>query len=148
MITCQFEDGVSVSLRHVTVGVVVENDGKILLVKRSDDSFLEAGKWTIPGGYLDRDETAEEGAVREAREESGYDVELTGLLRINSNPNRPKEDRQSVDLVFSAKIISKAGTNDHEISEVKWFAPDELPEESEFAFDHWENVQMYLKRKK
>lgn len=144
MINCKFEDGVDVSLRHVTVGVVVEYDNKILLVQRSPDSYSEPNKWTIPGGFLDRDESAEEGAKRETMEEAGWNIEITGLLRVNSNPNRPKEDRQNVDIIFCGKGIKKSGAHDKEISNVQWFEKDKIPDASEFAFDHWDNVQLYI----
>ena len=145
MIHCKFENDDEVSLRHVTIGAVVEKDGKILLVKRSADSYLEPNKWTIPGGFLERDESTEGGTIREAMEETGGEIEITELIRINSAPERPKEDRQNVDVIYAAKGVKQTGEHDNEVSEVKWFKKDQLPAEEEFAFDHYDNVQLYLK---
>lgn len=64
MITCTFENGNRASLRHVVLHAVVERDGALLLVKRAPH-VSEAGKWGLPGGFLDRDETLAAGALRE-----------------------------------------------------------------------------------
>ena len=69
MITCSFENGNKANLRHVVVHAIVEMDGKLLLEKRTGD-LLESGKWSLPSGYLDREETAGEGIVREVKEET------------------------------------------------------------------------------
>lgn len=144
MITCFFESGDKVSLRHITAGSILYKDNKILLVKRAD-FLLEGGKWCLPGGYLDRDETLEQGVLREVKEESGYEGKITGLLRINSNPNRPKEDRQNVDFVFLMEAGNNVQEPDHESVEIKWFGLDDLPPVAEFAFDHYDNVILYKK---
>ena len=67
MITCTFENGKEASLRHrVVVHAIVEKDGKLLLVKRSQ-KISEGGKWSLPSGFLDRDETAAQAVLRELR---------------------------------------------------------------------------------
>jgi len=91
MIKCRFENGNKASLRHVTVGVILLNEShkKILLVKRA--AFLtNPGKYAVPGGFLDRDETSKEGALREVKEETGYEARIINLFRVNDDPNRPK----------------------------------------------------------
>lgn len=62
--------------------VLVEN-GSILLAHLNPDIF-DAEEWTLPGGGVDPYETPEQAAVREVREESGFEVELTGLLAVDS----------------------------------------------------------------
>lgn len=62
--------------------VVVVRDGQVLLALWNDD---ERRRWTLPGGGVELDESTEEGAVREACEETGYEVELTGLLGIETD---------------------------------------------------------------
>jgi len=89
MITCYFEDSDQpTKLRHVVVDTLVVKADKILLVKRGDDTLLEAGKWALPGGYLERDETAAEAATRETLEETGYQVKVEELFRLIDNPKR------------------------------------------------------------
>lgn len=68
----------------VGVGVMVVEDGRLLLVRRAMEP--EKGKWSLPAGYLDYGESPVETAVREAREETGLDVRVTGLVDAFHNP--------------------------------------------------------------
>ncbi|MBI2405403.1 NUDIX hydrolase [Candidatus Gottesmanbacteria bacterium] len=144
MITCTFENGKTTSLRHVVVHAIVEKDGAILLGKRAGD-ILETGKWGLPGGFLDPNETAAQGALRELKEETGWEGEIVSLFRINTNPNRPHEDRQNVALDFLIKPTGKAGEPDHESSEVEWIPFEKLLPFDQFAFDHGQSIGLYLK---
>ena len=65
------------------------------------------------------------------------------LFQIGDNPRRRHEDRQNVSLVYLVKPLKKIGESDDEISEVKWFALDNLPLAQDFAFDHWEVIERY-----
>lgn len=142
MLTCTFENGKQTSLRHVVVHSLVEKDNKLLLVKRAD-YLLEGGKWALPGGFLDRGETAAKAALRELEEETGWQGEVVSLFRINSNPNRPREDRQNMALEFIVKPIAQTKTIDKETEEAKWIPIKELPS-LDFAFDHEETIELYL----
>lgn len=144
MITCVFEDGTKTSLRHVVVHMIVEKDGKLLLVKHSP-KLLEGGKWSLPSGFLDRGETAVECAVRELKEETGWVGETIALFRVNTNPDRPHEDRQNVSFDFIVKPIRKAGEGDWESTDIRWFPIDQLPPLDSMAFDHGESIGLYLK---
>lgn len=147
MISCAFENGNKATLRHVVVHAIVEMDGKILLVKRTGD-LLESGKWSIPSGYLDRDETVAEGMLRELKEETGWEGEIISLFRVNSNPNRPMEDRQNVAFDFLIKPLQKTGVPDGENSKIEWIPIDKLLPLNEFAFDHGQSLGYYLKYRK
>lgn len=147
MITCNFEDGGKASLRHVVVHGVVEMDGKLLLEKRAEH-LLEGGKWSLPSGFLNRDETAGEAILREVLEETGWKCEVVSLLRINSSPNRPNEDRQNVALDFILKPVEKIGGQDNESTKVEWISIDKLIPFDDFAFDHGETIKLYLEYKK
>ena len=68
----------------VGVGVMVVEDDRLLLVRRAMDP--EKGKWSLPAGYLDHGESPVETAVREAREETGLEVRITGLVDAFHNP--------------------------------------------------------------
>ncbi|MEA3355093.1 MAG: NUDIX hydrolase [Patescibacteria group bacterium] len=142
MITCYFENQNKAALRHVVVDNLLINKNKILLVKRGS-KYSEPNKWALPGGFVDRDETIQQAAIREIREETGYQSKVIDLFRIIDNPNRPKEDCQNISFVYICEPIKKVGDSDHEISETKWFDLDKLPKESEFAFDHYSNIRIY-----
>ena len=119
MITCTFENGHRASLRHVAVQAIVEKDESLLLVKRAQH-LAEGGKWGLPGGFLDRDETLAEGVLRELREETGWEGRVLSLLRINSRPDRPHEDRQNIAVDFIIEPLDKRGEPDAESSDVQW----------------------------
>lgn len=145
MITCYFEKSkTEVHLRHVVVDALVIKNKQILLVKRGPGSVIEIGKWALPGGYLEMDETCEQAVVREVREETGYNCEVIELFRLNDNPKRPVENnRQNVSVIYLVKPLEKVGIPDHEISEIKWFDLDNLPSAKDMAFDHLDTINLY-----
>ena len=143
MINCTFENGGRASLRHVVVHAVVEKDGALLLVRRAPH-LLEGDKWGLPGGFLDRDESLSDGVLRELREETGWDGQVSALLRINSSPDRPGEDRQNVALDFVVTPLRRIGEPDEESSAVEWVPIDRLPPLHTLAFDHGDTVHLYL----
>ncbi|OGD86546.1 hypothetical protein A2870_01985 [Candidatus Curtissbacteria bacterium RIFCSPHIGHO2_01_FULL_41_11] len=147
MIKCTFENGKGTSLRHVIVDALVLRDDEILLVKRTR-KLLEGGKWAIIGGFLDRDETLVDAVSREVHEETGWRVKNIKLLEVVDNPNRPNEDRQNVAFIYTCQAVEKDGKADWESDEVRWFKLSNLPPKEEFAFDHFEDIQFYLKNNK
>ncbi|KXK12244.1 MAG: Bifunctional NMN adenylyltransferase/Nudix hydrolase [Microgenomates bacterium OLB23] len=147
MITCEFEDGGKGKLRHVTVNAVVVKDGKILLGKRgtlaNGKPLLEAGKWSLLGGFMGRDETLVEGLRREIMEESGWNVGDFTLLHIKDNPDRSGEERQNIEFVFITKALDKTGESDCEVTALEWFDVNTLPDEQTVAFDHYDDLILY-----
>ena len=144
MITCYFEDNHKTLLRHVVVDNLLIDKNKILLVKRGP-KYLEPNKWGLPGGFVDRDETTSQAAQREVLEETGYKTKVIDLFRIVDSPDRPKEDRQNIALVYLLKPLKKIGQSDHEVTDVKWFDLNKLPKPEKIAFDHYDNIKLYLK---
>lgn len=101
----------------VIVGGVIEKDGKVLLVQEAQKRCY--GKWNIPAGHLDFNETIMQGAIREIKEETGCDVELTGVVSIQ---NRVLEDDIFITIVFSTKLINEnIKYDENEILDVKWY---------------------------
>ena len=143
MINCTFENGRRASLRHVVVHAVVEKDGALLLVRRAPH-LLEGDKWGLPGGFLDRDESLSDGILRELREETGWEGQVSALLRINSRPDRPGEDRENVAFDFVVTPVRRVGEPDEESSAVEWVPLDRLPPLHTLAFDHGDTVHLYL----
>lgn len=146
MITCTFENGDKArgGLRHVAAGAIAVNEKKeILLVKRAP-SLLNGGKYTVPGGFLDRDESTAQGVLRELLEETGYRGEILTLFEIVDSPNRQKEDRQNVDFRYVVKIIGGQPILSDETTEIRWMKKEELPSEENFAFDYLPTILRYF----
>ncbi len=108
----------------IVVGAVIEKDGKILLVQEKQPKAY--GLWNTPAGWIDRDETAIEGAKREVKEETGYDVELNSLLGVYVSTASSRE-KIVCKIVFRGTV--KGGElnfpND-ELLDAKWFLPSEI----------------------
>ena len=148
MITCAFETGHEARLRHVVADAIVLNESQdqILLVKRGPDG-LAPGKYALPGGFLDRDEDTRQAVIREVKEETGYEAQVIELFRIVDSPRRQGEDRQNVAFVYIVSAGSKTGESDHEIASTHWFDLEKLPPKEDWAFDHLEQVKLYLKHR-
>ena len=108
---------------------ILERDGRVLLVRRGREPRL--GHWDLPGGFLDEAETPASGLRRELREETGLEIEPIELLRIDIEPY----DGRSV---FSVSWVvrdvdpSREPRAADDVSEVRWFGREELPEEMAF----------------
>lgn len=147
MINCAFENGNKANLRHVTVGVIAVNkNNQVLLVKRASN-IIRGNKYSVPGGFLDRNENTREAALRELKEEAGYEGKILYLFYLNDSPFRPKEDRQNVDIIYVAEVIGGKEKKDKEVTGVHWFFQKELPPEEEFAFDHRGIIESFFKHR-
>lgn len=106
----------------IIVGAVIEKDGKYLLVQEAKESCR--GKWNLPAGHLDPNETILEAAKREVKEETGCNVDLINICQIG---NRVSENDIFVSIIFTAKLLtSEISFNSSEILDVKWFTYDEI----------------------
>lgn len=106
----------------VIVGGIIEKEGKYLLVQEAKKKCYK--KWNFPAGHLDFNESLEQGAIREIKEETGCDVKLDGVCYV---ANRILEDDLFVMIVFNAKLINENIEFDkEEILDVKWFDYDEI----------------------
>ena len=116
-------DAPAVNSMVASVNVVVTNAaGEVLLIRRSDND-----NWAVPGGAIDLGESMVQAAVRETREETGIDCEVTGLVGIYTDPRHVilytsnGEARQECSVVFAARPVSGAPTPSDESREVRWF---------------------------
>lgn len=112
-----------------TVDIVIEiaNDG-IVLIERGAAPY----GWALPGGFIDDGERAEDAARREAREETGLDVELTELLGVYSDPARdPRQHTISTVYVGRASGEPRGGDD---AKRAAVFRQSDLP--SPLVFDH------------
>lgn len=71
-----------------TAGLMVEREGEILLVKRSQEPWK--GAWYLPAGYLESDESPEQGALRELKEETGMDAKILSLAGVYYYDDDPR----------------------------------------------------------
>jgi ADP-ribose pyrophosphatase YjhB (NUDIX family) len=147
MLSCYFEDGdkAEPSLRHLAADGLVVRGNDILLVRRAVH-LLEGGKFAIPGGYMNRDETTKEAALREVVEETGWKCEVSEFFGIADSPNRG-DDRQNISIFFIMKPLEETEKPDSEVSEVTWFSLDKLPKPEEVAFDHYKVILAYKEYK-
>jgi len=105
----------------VAVGTIISTaDGRLVLVRRAIHPGY--GLWVFPGGYVDRGEVITAAAIREAREESGLDVRLDGLVNIYSYPQRPL-----IIIVYGATAVGGELCGDDECLEAQLFARDAIP---------------------
>jgi 8-oxo-dGTP diphosphatase len=98
-------------------------DGKILLVKRGVAPKI--GLWSLPAGFIEVDETVSECAVREVKEETGLDVELTGILDVYTIFDDPRYVCLLV--VYTADAKGGVLTPGDDAAEADYFSPDSLP---------------------
>ena len=122
---CGFAD-----FMHVQIGsnAIVERDGAVLLVRLNYGP--RDGHWALPGGLVENDETMEEAAIRETKEETGFDVRLDGLLASWMRPGFP-----ILVVTYRAHIIGgELQIAPDEASEAAFFPKAELPPLDEIAW--------------
>ena len=116
------------SLVVAVAAVVLDDTGRVLMIQRTDNDL-----WAIPGGAQDVGETTTAAAVREVREETGLDIEITGLVGIYSDPRHviaydDGEVRQEFSICFRARPISGQLAPSSESQHVHWVEPGRLDE--------------------
>lgn len=118
----------------LTVDTIIINDESIVLIKRLNNPYKN--HWAIPGGFVEYGEKVETAAVREAKEETGLDIELTKLVGVYSNPNRDPRGH-TVTVAYTAKIIGGTLKSDSDAKDARFFKFEEL-KNIDLAFDHEE----------
>lgn len=111
---------------------------KVLLIQRGIEPFK--GRWAFPGGFMQMDETIEECARRELREETGLVINTVEQFHIFSDVNRdPRERVLTVAHYALVRLADVEGGDD--AARAQWFAQDEIPS---LAFDHDRILRMAL----
>ena len=121
-------------------GAVIVRDGKILIQRRTDNN-----RWGLPGGLLELEESYREAALREVREETGLEIRLESFLGIYHNYEMVwsnGDQAHTIGAYYLAGIVSGEPRIDGESHELRFFAPEELPDL--FAEDHRAAVAAYL----
>ncbi len=111
----------------VDVRGAVFRDDKILLVRET----LDNGRWTLPGGWADVNETPAQAVVREIREEAGFDATVTKVIAVydrDAQGHTPLMPYHVYKLFFLCALTGGAPCDSHETSGAAFFAEDALPE--------------------
>jgi ADP-ribose pyrophosphatase YjhB (NUDIX family) len=109
-----------VNPRLVVSTLPVTEDGRLVLLRRGIEPGY--GAWAHPGGFLEIDETAEEGAIRETLEETGLHVELASIIGVYTRPQAAV-----VVIAWEARIAGGEAHPTPESLEVRTFRPDQIP---------------------
>jgi 8-oxo-dGTP diphosphatase len=128
-----------------TVGAIIEKDGRILLTKRNVEPYK--GRWVVPGGHIEPNETAINAVRREIKEETGLSIKPEFLFYQDEicTDLRPKFDIHHVCLIFYSKTKGKVKINE-ESTEFRWFKPREALK-LKLAFRYNEVIRKWLNMK-
>ncbi len=107
----------------VAAAVLVEEDGRVLLVRRVNEPFR--GLWTLPAGFVNGSEDPAEAAARECLEETGLSVHVTRVLDVIAG--REHERGADFVIVYCAEVIGGKLVPADDADAAEWFARDELP---------------------
>lgn len=106
-------------------GAVFRDDGAILMVRETTD-----GRWSLPGGWADVNQSAQEAVVREVLEESGYEVVVRKLAAVwdrAKHPHYPPRPFHIWKMFFVCDLVGGAPKTSIETSEIGFFAEDAIP---------------------
>ena len=108
----------------VAAAVLVEQDGRVLLVRRANEPFR--GLWTLPAGFINGGEDPAEAAARECLEETGLNVHIQRVLDIISGKEHPRG--ADFIIVYQAEVTGGELRPDDDVDSVEWFERGRLPQ--------------------
>lgn len=103
-------------------GTLIVRNGKVLLIRRTIEPFK--GYWDIPGGFCEADEHPTQTAIREAHEETGLEIELTGLLGLWMDQYA---GNSTLNIYYLARPLTRILQVGDDANGAAWFAPKALP---------------------
>ena len=116
------------------------NQLQVLLIERGIEPYK--GRWAFPGGFLNMEESAEEGALRELKEETGLTGAYIEQFHTFTDPNRDPRERV-ITIAYYALVRIQEVKGGDDAAKAQWFALDEVPQ---LAFDHDLILRRALKR--
>jgi len=125
--------------------LILDPQGSALFIRRARDPGKH--KLAMPGGFIDRGETAEAAAIREIREEAG--VKLTAVEFMASFPNLYAYrgvEYPVIDLFFTARVSSRDASPLDDVTEIVWAPPDSLGEKDLAFPSHAHALREYVSR--
>ncbi|HUF93473.1 MAG TPA: NUDIX hydrolase, partial [Candidatus Limnocylindria bacterium] len=115
-------------------GLVVDDDGRILLIRARD--LRNQPVWTLPKGTLQAGETSADAALREVREETGYECEVVRELEaVTYWFQRDGQRIRKTVRWYLMRPVEKVGDHDHEVDEVEWADRAEARSRLRYASD-------------
>jgi 8-oxo-dGTP diphosphatase len=114
----------------VGAGVFLEENGRVLLIRRGVNPGMDL--WCLPSGFIEHDESPEVAAVREAKEETGLDVQLDALMGLHSYLDPARGN--GILILYHAHAVGGTLTPGDDAKEARYFSPQELPPPGQIAF--------------
>lgn len=113
--------------------LVVDDERRLLLARRAREPYADL--WDTPGGFLEEGEEPLAALRRELLEETGLSIEIAGFVgmftdRYGDGPTAP----EVLNLVWEVRVVGGEQRAADDVSELRWFAADALPDESALAF--------------
>lgn len=105
--------------KEKSCGCIVIDEGKVLLIKQTK------GHWGLPKGHVEENETEEETALREVKEETNYDVEIIGDHRFVERYITDTKIDKEVVYFIAKKVGGEAEKQEAEVTDIKWCSFDE-----------------------
>ena len=133
------------SAKPTACAVVVDPAGRVLLARRRNEPF--AGRWDLPGGFLDEDEHPLDALRRELVEETGLEVEPGEFLGVWMD-RYPYDGgaAATLNLYWTARVLSGEPDPADDVTELRWFPPGGLPPPEEVAFHIPEVLSVWRRR--
>jgi len=108
----------------ISVFVIVHTDNKFLLIRESNPKWKN--KWFLPGGKIDNGESYVEAAIRETKEEAGFDIAINGITLVKLSAG--EDNGKGIRIFLSGRIIGgdiKTQYDEHSM-EARWFEMDQI----------------------
>ena len=138
--TCGFVYYYNVAVSSAVL--ILDRDGQALFIRRARDPGRN--KLALPGGFIDRGETAEMAAIREVREEAGVKLQSVQFLASFPNLYTYREvEYPIVDLFFTAHVTAREASPLDDVTEVVWLPPNSLTD-ADLAFPSHANALRFF----
>jgi ADP-ribose pyrophosphatase YjhB (NUDIX family)/GNAT superfamily N-acetyltransferase len=124
------------------VGVLIEIENDLVLIRRGQPPFV--GRWALPSGFIEEDESVEQAAIRECEEETGLEIELLELFGVYSFPEGPVQS--GIIIFYRARPVGGELRAGDDAQEVAVFPPDGLPGDVAFR-THREVLARWLQHR-
>lgn len=126
-------------MRQVSVRAMVLEHGNIMMAKVKANEFefgSEIGKWSLPGGLMDRNEDLYQAVLREVHVQSGWSIKNIRLYCINIYTDEDDAEPQDLELIFISDAVEQTRLPENMSNELRWFPLKTLPKKEDMVTDH------------